>query len=367
MPVVSDRIMAPCNINRVAGEEGFLLTIILTIASKDDFKFSAIHHHCCQHTKSLLLEVLLALPSTLRVGTVEGLLVLSEWLPYISLNSNTSTDSPYKTFPEDSTAWSLVGQAVRHAYLLRLDRTSFRETVAGEKNQTEELDRKRLAWTCASYSFLDVSSLTMGFNLVVYLADRQISVRMGQSFWSRGPSLSTKFTVDDFSSLQPRSEDDEDYASMLQSIIELTQLLHNVHDIMYSSSSRTLSMIRTGDYNRYLDDFQRGLLLWHTTWDDALGMMSPHLRSTLTLMSEYLSLYANAFSFQAVITRSAEATRNQPKKRPVRRNLFPGGVMASPDGRYILDAIRSAKLILRTFNSMDPETHLRHLPFRYYL
>lgn len=128
-------------------------------------------------------------------------------------------------------------------------------------------------------------------------------------------------------------------------------------------------MILTGDYNRYLEDFQRGLLLWHTTWD-ALDM-SLQLRSTMTLMSEYLSLYANAFSFQAVITRSAETTRsqikNQPKKRPVRRNLFPDGVMVSPDGRYILDAIRSAKLVLQTFNSIDPETHLRHLPFRYYL
>lgn len=155
--------MAPWNMNRVAREEGFLLTILLTIASRDDFQFSTIHHHCCKYTKSLLLEVLLALPSTLRVGTVEGLLVLSEWLPYISLNSSTYTDSPHKTFPEDSTAWSLVGQAVRHAYLLRLDRTSFRETVAGE-SQTE-LDRKRLAWTCAFVNpFLDVTLTDHGLN-----------------------------------------------------------------------------------------------------------------------------------------------------------------------------------------------------------
>ena len=148
MPLVADHILAPCNIDRVAREEAFLLTIILTIASKDDFELNVIHHHCCLHTKRLLLDILLALPSTFGVGTVEGLLVLSEWLPYISFNSTPSVDSAKGNFPEDSTAWSLVGQAVRHAYLLRLDRASFRESVAGENKQ--QVDRNRLAWTCAS-------------------------------------------------------------------------------------------------------------------------------------------------------------------------------------------------------------------------
>lgn len=192
---------------------------------------------------------------------------------------------------------------------------------------------------------------------------------MGQSFWSRGPSLSTKLTAKDFSSLQPRSKDDDDYASILLSTVELTQLLHNVHDVMYSSRSRTLSMIFTGDYNRYLDDFHKGLLLWSSTWD---GLdISAKLRSTLTLMREYLNLYTNAFSFQAVITRSSDRIRSvagtQPRKQPTRHNLFPGGVMASPDGRYIFDAVRSSKIILQTFNAMEPDMYLRYMPFRYYL
>lgn len=60
---------------------------------------------------------------------------------------------------------------------------------------------------------------------VIYLADRQISVRLGQSFWSRGPSLSAHFTAKDFPSIQPAAGDTErteDYASVLQATLELT-------------------------------------------------------------------------------------------------------------------------------------------------
>lgn len=136
-------VFDPTNIDHVATEETFLLTTIITIASKDDPIWSAVHHRCWEYMKELLLEVLLALPNTHRVGLVEGLLLLSDWLP--SLQSHTSS-TPRRLFAEDATAWSLIGQAVRHAYLLRLDRASFRDDVGnGDKKET---DRRRLVWTC---------------------------------------------------------------------------------------------------------------------------------------------------------------------------------------------------------------------------
>ena len=45
---------------------------------------------------------------------------------------------------------------------------------------------------------------------------------MGQSLWSRGPSLSTRFTADDFPSLQLSEDAQHNYASVLQATIELT-------------------------------------------------------------------------------------------------------------------------------------------------
>ncbi len=98
--------------------------------------------------KQLLLDVLLGHPSTQQIGSVEGLLLLSEWVPDIQFDRLQRTGLPRGKIgaSEDSTAWSLVGQAVRQAYLLKLDRMSFREEFSGELK--DEVDRMRLVWSC---------------------------------------------------------------------------------------------------------------------------------------------------------------------------------------------------------------------------
>lgn len=200
---------------------------------------------------------------------------------------------------------------------------------------------------------------------VIYLADRQISVRLGQSFWSRGPSLSTCFTAKDFPSLQPAAEDaekTEDYASALQATLELTQILHNAHVILYSSPDRTLAMVHDGDYSRYLDDFQRAATTWHSTWKSI--SLSPKIKSTLSLQYEYLCLYANAFSFQAVLTRTSASRRHANQSFA---DIFSRGIMLSPEGRYIFDAISAATKILTLMNGLDPGEETCYLPSRYYL
>jgi hypothetical protein len=211
-----------------------------------------------------------------------------------------------------------------------------------------------------------VNMLTVA--VVVYIADRQISVRMGQLFWSRGPALSTRFTAGDFPTLQPKSETDDDYASVLQATVELTQLFHNVHDILYSSKSRTMEIMFMGDYSRYLDDFLRALMAWHQSWG---GLNVPlKLKHTLRLMYEYLCLYVNAFSFQSVISRASVTAKDFPvgssSNYPQTSTLFPKGLMASPDGRYVFEAIRAAKMVLQVTAQIDT-TDLRFMPSRFYL
>lgn len=204
----------------------------------------------------------------------------------------------------------------------------------------------------------------------MYIADRQISVRMGQSFWSRGPSLSTRFTADDFPTLQLSDDAQHNYASVLQATIELTQILHNGHDILYSCKSRTWQMMLRGDYNRYLDDFRRALSTWQDSWGDLKA--SPRLHHTLRTFFEYVRLYVNAFSFQSVLSRSS--ADNQSKG--IRSSLsgsnpvpspFSRGIMASADGVYILQAVNAAKNILVIATEADPTTHIRYMPFRFYV
>jgi hypothetical protein len=95
-------------------EEPFLLTAIMTIASKSDPDLENVHQWCWEYMKRLLLDTLLGASHAQQVGSVEGLLLLSEWVPYNqhedSLNPSSRRTKAGVT--EDSTAWSLVGQAV---------------------------------------------------------------------------------------------------------------------------------------------------------------------------------------------------------------------------------------------------------------
>lgn len=152
-------------------------------------------------------------------------------------------------------------------------------------------------------------------------------------------------------------------------MMELTQLLHNAHDILYSSRIRTEELILAGDYNRYLDDLQRALSVWDESWRTLA--VSPTMKCALTLMYEYLCLYVNAFAFQArAILLANEAlgqVNNVQSTLSQRRSLFPRGIIATPEGRYIFEALRAAKSVLHVMGQADPVSCLRYMPTRYYL
>lgn len=197
-----------------------------------------------------------------------------------------------------------------------------------------------------------------------YIADRQISIRMGQAFWCRGPSLATKFTATDFPTLQPRNAYDDDYASVLQSQLELTVLFGNIHDLLYASKPRSISLMLAGDYTKYLDDSMQGLSAWKQAWSHL--EVAQHLKLVLDLKYEYLRLYVHGFAFQAAISRAPGTPPNHAGERSVSR--FPNGVLATPDGRHIHLAIGAAKSVLSMLGDrINPTKHLRFLGPRFYL
>jgi hypothetical protein len=85
-----------------------------------------------------------------------------------------------------------------------------------------------------------------------YMCDRQVSVRLGKGFWSRGPGPMIGLRSQDFPSLQPVSHKDEDYATIFQANLELTQLFSNAHDILYSRKGRGMKLMLEGDYVKYI-------------------------------------------------------------------------------------------------------------------
>jgi hypothetical protein len=328
--------------------EPHLLTALLLVASKDLIDDAHIYEACMELMKSLVSD--LAAGGDADIEAVEALLVLAEWAPYTQRGSGKVGKGE-----EDKESWMHVGIALRIAYFLALDRYSFRFV---DQSKDPHHDRKRLIWTCA------------------YISDRHTSIRIGKAFWSRGPGPLTTLRREDYPSLIPKSPNEEDYASIFQANLELTQLFSNVHDTLYSNPSASFRAHMSGSYIKFIDDFRSAIYGWKSVW--GLLTCSPHLKACLLMSYDYLRLYTNAFAFQATVLRALPASTNP---TPGAQSGPSIGMMQAPqrvftttnvgavgDARFIYEGLDAAKAILTTVNNfVDPERSLRFMPLRYYL
>lgn len=84
------------------------------------------------------------------------------------------------------------------------------------------------------------------------MSDREVSIRLGKGFWSRGPGPSTVTHADDFPTLQMQKAGSGDLGLLFQARLEMTQLFSNAHDILYSSTSHREQLYTGGEYVRYI-------------------------------------------------------------------------------------------------------------------
>ncbi|KAJ6035534.1 hypothetical protein N7499_002685 [Penicillium canescens] len=339
LPLVPRKYFVRSALDDFAGNEKHLLTAVLTIASKDLVDQPEIHEYCSKYMHELISGI--AAGAECDVEAVEALLLLAEWEPQ-GLRPRIERVGRGE---EDRAAWMHVGLALRSGYFIGMDRTSFRGDPYGDQ---ESEARRRLAWASC------------------YVSDRLISVRIGRAFWSRGPGPMTGLVSQDFPSLQPVKEGDEDYSKIWQAMLDLTQLYGNVHEVLYSGMRASNQMMLMGDYVKYVDDFRLAILRWKSLWGSL--DCSPPMRATLQLSYEYLRLYTTAFAFQAAISQSlvqpkTDAQGQREKLRSTFRN-----VASMQDSRFIYESVDAAKSYLTILvDSVDPEKHLHFMPLRFYL
>ncbi|KAL1656265.1 hypothetical protein SLS61_001339 [Didymella pomorum] len=327
-------------------KEPHLLTALLLIASKDLVNEPHIYEACTEHMKALVAN--LAAGGDAGIEAVEALLLLAEWAPYTQRGGGKVGKGE-----EDKESWMHVGIALRIAYFLALDKYSFRFVDQGKDPQH---NRKRLIWTAA------------------YVSDRHISIRIGKAFWSRGPGPLTTLRREDYPGLIPKSPNEEDYASIFQANLELTQLFSNVHDTLYSNPGASFRSNMSGSYIKFIDDFRSAIYGWKSVWGTLT--CSPPLKACLLMSYDYLRLYTNAFAFQATVLRalpSANGSSDQHQSSSLGgpqapQRVFVNNVGAVGDARFIYEGLDAAKAILTTVNNfVSPETSLRFMPLRYYL
>lgn len=344
-PIVPGASLDAVNLSKTAHEERHLLTAILVIASRDLVDEPQVFAICSEYMRSLVSALAAGGPG--NVETVEALLLLAEWTPYTSRSEAGCVGRG----EEDREAWMHIGTALRIGYFLGLDRYSF--AVRGDDVKDPQWQRKRLVWTAC------------------YISDRQISIRLGRAFWSRGPGPLTTLRKEDFPMLAPVSSGDEDFASIFQATLELTLLFSNVHDVLYSNPGNSMRSHLSGGYIKFIDDFRTAIYGWKSVWGTLT--CSPNLKATLLMSYDYLRLYTNAFAFHATLKRALSQQEhgldaNKTKRGPAVQRVFYNNVGAVGDARFIYEGLDAAKSLLSMCNTfVDPERALRFMPLRFYL
>ncbi|KAL1893018.1 hypothetical protein Sste5346_006699 [Sporothrix stenoceras] len=359
-PVADKRVFDGRGIASLAQAEPHLLTSIFTVASKDDPAWHRVHEACASHM-DILVSRLISRGSS-SVGAVEALLILAEWAPQRpqpqpaphhsqqqqqQLHKYAADAAPtlIGRGEEDQGAWMQIGVAIRLAYLQGLEQTGL---LLNSVNKPADFERKRIAWAAC------------------YMSDREVSIRLGKGFWSRGPGPSTVLNAGDFPTLRTQQAGAGDLAQLFQARLEMTQLFSNAHDVLYSSTTHREQLFVGGEYVRYIDDFTAVLRKWKLVWGGL--SLTPSVKAALILSYEFLRLYINAFAFQATISRAiTRARQSPPPSRSAVRPLF-ADLAGAPDARFIYESIDAANTLLSTLNDfIDPATALRYMPLKYYL
>lgn len=151
---------------------------------------------------------------------------------------------------------------------------------------------------------------------------------------------------------------------------------------LFRSRQYTTSIIQNGSYVALLKEFQPLLGNWRTEFDRF--RLPPYLRHILSIEYEYVRIYVNSLSLQAVVERctsnavphpnnpSQDAAANAPLS-PETQNYYGklplarlGGFGADDQG-YVREVVNGSRNLLRTVvEGLLPGDYLKHAPVRTY-
>lgn len=249
----------PQDLAKFASEDPFLLSCLVIVASAhhSDPTIRLIHERVWSIVRETLSDFTFGGVEA-SLGLVEGILLLAEFLPRepkpsAPLLSGKSEGGLHGT--DNRRGWALTGLAIRAAYGLQLDQAAL-ETQPRSMAQ----ERARLVWTWC------------------YLYDRTIGLRTGLAFWSRGPSICfsgyshisqtgevaakahfpsmlSPTPAEFYDTVSEGTPAGADSASLIQALMELTQIMTNAHDTLYPTKVRTDDLVRRGGYFRVCQRF----------------------------------------------------------------------------------------------------------------
>jgi Fungal Zn(2)-Cys(6) binuclear cluster domain len=325
-PVVTNYYQNHVHHLQLLTQEPLLTTTILMISSRYHLlpgigavsRGFFIHErfwHYCQHLIQRILygQEKHSTAHTRTIGSVEALLLISEWHPralhfppeldgwdariYVSPDEEDSRDS--RTHPvssastrwledviepakrSDRMSWMLLGTAFTLAHELGVFDDEEKENNGSQTGPKPDVNTFRMR------------KLRMRKLLYVYI--NQLASRLGCS--SMFPQNLTQATM------APAADPDV-WQSHMSSWIELTKLSKSASELFFPSASVTRRLLGSGRYTTLLDHFVPLLEQWRRKHLDSDTFHGPY-QDTLFIEYQYARIYINSLGMEAACQRAA--------------------------------------------------------------
>lgn len=150
----------------------------------------------------------------------------------------------------------------------------------------------------------------------------------------------------------------------------ITAAMRAGNDKIFRSRNYTRDIITSGKYLDLLAEFQPILSNWKRTFDSY--PLPQYMRHILTIEYEYVRIYVNSLSLQAVVER---CTNNAANGDPLKQNptflsqipLTLYGGFTTRDQEYVKEVVEGCRNLLRTVvEGLLPNDYLKHAPVRTY-
>lgn len=332
------------------------------------------------------------------IGTVEGLLILTEWhvrglhFPMdaeesdwgIALSDDEDAPTPKAgsgpgvveglgdkienilepAYRSDRMSWMLLGNALALAYELGVfdesDINASTHAPSPSSNHQSEmpfrLRSKRIQKLLLVYVLQLASRL--GWTSMIPRGVRD-SVRH-----KRVPTTPPTTSADGASWTDP----DELQDAVFSTWVDLTMLMNSSSELLFPSRSITKQIMRSGQYVALLEHFQPLLRNWKNEFE-SLNLPAP-IYHILVLEYEHVRFYINSLALQAVVDRCSQVTNPSSSSPEAGRGAAFSALweMSSQDLEFIREVVDASRSLLTTVvHQMFPNGYLKHAPVRIYL
>ncbi|MCJ1284022.1 hypothetical protein MMC26_003353 [Xylographa opegraphella] len=344
------------------------------------------------------------------LGTVESLLLLSEWHPrsmhfppgddsdeiMVPLLSETgiseaqksaSASNIYSGWTEpaqrsDKMCWSLVS----FAYTLSYELGIFDSLMDGEEwrpllksSNAYDSDRANRVGRLL-YIFVNLTSGRLGIANILPQDGKMLHIDYFKMLAPpERPSQYPQYSLLTQSNrhLVCRTECEETMEKIQRAWAGLTALMRQGNSEMFESKTITRERIQTGDYLNYLEAYWPRLREWLANFE-SIADVPPLSRTLLMIEYEYARTYVNSLSLQAVLEKcattaeeTAAANSGGPSSTngPMAPTLLSSALVAfrKQNEIYIAEVVDASRSMLRhILDGLVPQNGLRHAPVRTY-